>query len=163
MFSLDVIVRARLLAIIVVILPSIARADDVNDYAFTAKRAREDVLEHCRSECRRATHGLPCCETFEKAMGGDFAALTVVFTDSDYHSGDDESWGLTAWPLLHVVGDKRFAAWLGTLDVQTRNKAFDQIYGVGSHFPRAIKAGYFRRKFPQVEAIYRTLHRKDDT
>jgi hypothetical protein len=92
-----------------------------------------------------------------------FEALTLVFTDSDYHSGDNESWDFTAWPLLHAVGDTRFAAWLRTLDEKTKNKVFDHVFYAGSYYSRAIRDGYFRRKFPEVEAIYRTLHRNDLT
>jgi hypothetical protein len=155
-------VRVSLCVVLLAIVPSIARAD-ASDYAYTTKRAHYEVREYCRLDCHRATRGLPCCDTFDKAMRGDFSALTLVFTDSDYQSGDNESWDFTAWPLLHVVGDQRFAAWLRTLDVPTQNRVFDHIFYAGSYYPRAIKAGYFRRKFPQVEAIYHTLHRNDYT
>jgi hypothetical protein len=145
-----------------VIPATIARAD-ASDYAYTTKRARHAVLEYCRLDCHRATRGMPCCDAFEKAMPGDFATLTLVFTDWEYHSGDNEGWDFTAWPLLHVVGDKRFAAWLRTLDTKTQNTVFDSVFYAGSYYSRAIQAGYFHRKFPEVEAIYRTLHRKDYT
>ena len=154
--------RVTLLIPISVLIAYVARADE-SDYTYTREQARKAVLSYCRLDCHRATVGLPCCEMFKKAMRGDFAALTLVFTDSEYHSGDNESWDFTAWPVVHVVGDQRFAAWLRTLGVKTQNTVFDHVFYEGSYYSRAIKAGYFRRKFPQVEAIYRTLHRKDQT
>jgi hypothetical protein len=40
---------------------------------------------------------------------------------------------------------------------------FDHVFYAGSYYARAIRAEYFRRKFPEVEAIYRTLQRDDHT
>ena len=143
-----------------VFVPNTQAADD--DYAFTVKKARNAVMNHCRVFCARAswTPPKPCCDVFEKAMAGDFAALTTVFTDWEYHSGDNESWSFTAWPLLHVVGDKRFAAYLDSVDEKAQREIFEQVFYAGSYYPRAIKAGYFRRKFPRTEAIHRTLQRE---
>ena len=157
---LDVITRVSSAFLIVVVAATVAGAN-ANDYAYSRVQARKAVLDYCRLFCARAERKLPCCDTFEKAMQGDFAALTLVFTDPDYHSGDNESWDFTAWPLLHVVGDKRFAAWLRTLDPKAQNNVFDSVFYAGSYYSNAIKAGYFQRKFPQVEAIYRTLHQND--
>jgi hypothetical protein len=148
--------------ILFLVSPIVVRADP-SDYTYTRSKARKAVLNYCRLDCALAERKLPCCEPFEKAMAGDFEALTLVFTDSDYHSGDNESWDFTAWPLLHAVGDKRFAAWLRTLDDKTKNGVFDHIFYAGSYYSQAIRAGYFRRKFPEVEAIYGTLHRNDHT
>jgi hypothetical protein len=91
-------------------------------------------------------------------MAGNFAALTIVFTDPSYQSADNEAWSFTAWPLVHVVGDKRFAAYLRTLDVKAQKEVFDQVFYGGSEYPEAIKSGYFRSKFPQVSTIYRSLN-----
>ena len=90
-------------------------------------------------------------------MRGDVKALYTVFTNENYHSGDNESWVGTAWPLVHVVGDKRFAAFLQTLDEQTQRDIFQTIFYSGSYYPRALKNGYFERKFPRVAAIYKRL------
>ena len=70
-------------------------------------------------------------------------------------SGDNESWSFTAWPLLHVVGDKRFAAFLRAVDAHEQSDVFDQIFYTGSYYPEAIKTGYFAGHFPEVAAIYR--------
>jgi hypothetical protein len=130
-----------------------------NDYRFTVAEARKAVLAYCQSGCVRTWHEphLPCCDKFEEAMAGDFTALTTVFTDLSYQSADDEAWSFTAWPLIHVVGDKRFAAYLRTLDAKAQKEVFDQISYGGSEYPEAIKSGYFRRKFPEASAIYRRL------
>ena len=55
------------------------------------------------------------------------------------------------------VGDKRFAAFLRTLDAHERSDVFDQIFYTGSYYPEAIKTGYFAGHFPEVAAIYRKL------
>jgi hypothetical protein len=98
-----------------------------------------------------------CCDVFELAMHGDISALRRVFTEQDLHSGDNESWSFTAWPLLHVVGDRRFAAFLQTLDPKLRAEVFEQIFYEGSYYPKAIQSGYFARHFPEVAAIYHKL------
>src|SRR2546430_1056019 len=77
-------------------------------------------------------------------------ALYTVFTDENYHSGDNESWVGTAWPLVHVVGDKRFAAFLQTLDERTQRDIFQTIFYSGCYYPRALTNGYFQRRFPRV-------------
>ena len=61
--------------------------------------------------------------------------------------GDNESWVGTAWPLVHVVGDKRFAAFLETLDLKKQREIFDTIFHSSN--------GYFEHKFPRVAAIWR--------
>ena len=160
-FRLDAMTRVYSAILALSLVPLTVQAEP-SDYTYTTERARQAVLEYCRSECARAVRRLPCCDMFEKAMHGDFSALTTVFTDADYHSGDNESWEDAAWPLLHAVGDKRFAAWLRTLDPKTQNQVFDHLFYSGSYHSRAIKEGYFRKKFPKVETIYRTLHRKDN-
>jgi hypothetical protein len=90
-------------------------------------------------------------------MRGDVPVLRRVFTERGLHSGDNESWSFTAWPLLHVVGDKRFAAFLRAVDAREQSDVFDQIFYTGSYYPEAIKSGYFARHFPEVAAIYRQL------
>jgi hypothetical protein len=156
-------VITRVPSVVLFIASAIVVRADSSDYTYTRAKARKAVLAYCHLDCALAERKLPCCEPFEKAMAGDFAALTLVFTDSDYHSGDNESWDFIAWPLLHAVADKRFAAWLRTLDEKTKNGVFDHVFYAGSYYARAIRAGYFRRKFPEVEAIYRTLQRDDHT
>ena len=131
------ITRVTLASLLALSASNVARAD-ASDYAYTQAQGRKAVLAYCRLDCARAERKLPCCDAFEKAMRGDFVALTLVFTDSDYHSGDNESWDFTAWPLLHVVGDKRFAAWLRTLDTKTQNTVFDHVFYAGSYYGRAI-------------------------
>jgi hypothetical protein len=58
--------------------------------------------------------------------------------------------------LVLVVGDKHFAAFLETLDPKMQRDIFDTIF-CGS-YSRALKNGYFERKFPRVAAIYKRLH-----
>ena|SRR5438105_11255055 len=131
----------------------------VSYYAFTVSAARKAVLQYCHTDCAQLFHSppRPCCDIFQQAMRGDVAALRRAFAERDLHSGDNESWSFTAWPLLHVVGDKRFAAFLHTLDARERSDVFEQIFYSGSYYPEAIKSGYFDRRFPEVAAIYRKL------
>ena len=149
----------KLLHLLAGYLLAVTTAHAGNDYRFTMAEARQAVLDYCKSSCVRTWHEphLPCCDKFEEAMAGDFAALTTVFTDPSYQSADDEAWSFTAWPLIHVVGDKRFAAYLSTLDAKAQKEVFDQVFYGGSEYPEAIKSGYFRNKFPQVSTIYRAL------
>jgi hypothetical protein len=151
--------RIILLIALTTPLRAIVASDDgyYGDYSFTVAEARAAVREHYRTECEgvRYKPRLPYRETFEKAMRGDVKALYTVFTDENYHSGDNESWIGTAWPLVHVVGDKRFATFLQTLDEQKQRDIFRTILCC---VPRALKNGYFGRKFPRVAAIYKRLH-----
>jgi len=139
---------------------AIALADEHRrDYTFTARSARQTVLQYCHRDCAQLfwSASKPCCDVFEQAMRGDVPALRRVFTERGLHSGDNESWSFTAWPLLHVVGDKRFAAFLRAGDAHEQSDVFDQIFYTGSYYPEAIKSGYFARHFPEVAAIYRQL------
>ena len=149
--------RLVLIALIVP-LSGVMSSDD--GYSFTLAEARAAVREHYRYECEeeKSKPRLPYRETFEKAMRGDVKALYTVFSDENYHSRDNESWVGTAWPLVHVVGDKRFATFLETLDLKKQREIFDTIFYSGSYYPRALSNGYFERKFPQVAAIYRRVH-----
>ena len=147
--------RIVLLIALTTPLRAIVASDD--DCSFTVAEARAAVREHYRVECEeeKSKPRLPYRETFEKAMRGDVKALYTVFTDENYHSGDNESWISTAWPLVHVVGDKRFATFLQTLDEHTQRDIFRTMsYQIGA----AHKNGYFERKFPRVAAIYKRLH-----
>ena len=149
--------RIVLLIALTTPLRAIVASDD--GYSFRVAEARAAVREHYRTECEGVKYKprLPYRETFEKAMRGDVKALYTVFTDENYHSGDNESWISTAWPLVHVVGDKRFATFLQTLDEQTQQGIFETIFS-GPSYQRALKNGYFERKFPRVAAIYKRLH-----
>jgi len=152
-------VIALLVATLCCFTVSIAVAD--HDYAFTREKARKAVIDYCHTEC----HGLslkppvPCCDVFEQAMRGEVSALRLVFTDRNLQSGDNESWAFTAWPLLHVAADSRFARFLRTLDSRAQSEVFEQVFYSGSYYSRAIKSGYFARKFPEVAAIYHKLPR----
>lgn len=98
---------------------TVAAADvRTREYTFTASAARERVLQYCHHDCVQLFQKppRPCCGVFEQAMRGDAAALRRVFTERGLQSGDNESWSFTAWPLLHVVGDRHFAAFLCTLN-----------------------------------------------
>src|ERR1051326_4610448 len=150
----------RIVLLIAPVIPGIAIAASDDGYSFTVSEAGAAVREHYRIECEeeKSKPRLPYRETFEKAMRGDIKALYTVFTDENYHSGDNESWVGTAWPLVHVVGDKRFAAFLQTLDEKRQRDIFQTIFYSGSYYPRALKSGYFERKFHRVAAIYRRLH-----
>ena len=144
---------------ILAVIATAATHTHVRDYTFTAASAREAVLQYCRGDCAQLFYRppRPCCDVFEQAMRGEPTALRQVFTKRDLHSGDNESWAFTAWPLLHVVGDGRFATFLRTLTPGERSDVFQQIFYEGSYYPEAIGSGYFERKFPQVAAIYRKV------
>jgi hypothetical protein len=141
------------------IAASCAAGTHTKDYTFTVAAAREEVLAYCRRDCAQLFEmpPRPCCDVFERAMRGDVAALRRVFTERGLQSGDNESWSFTAWPLLHVVGDKRFATFLRTLNPHDQRDIFAQLFYEGSYYPEAIKTGYFVRHFPEVAAIYRKL------
>ena len=148
------------MAMVLCTIATVAASDShSSDYSFTRQRARKLVLAYCHTDC----HGLflkspiPCCDVFEQAMRGDVAALRRVFTERDLQSGDNESWSFTAWPLLHVVGDRRFAAFLRTLTTAEQSDVFEQIFYEGSYYPEAIASGYFEQKFPRVAAFYRKV------
>ena len=150
----------RFVLFIALLAPLSTIVSSDNGYSFTVAEARAAVREHYRYECEeeKSKPRLPYRETFEKAMRGDVKALYTVFTDANYHSGDNESWVGTAWPLVHVVGDKRFAAFLETLDLKRQREISDTIFYSGSYYPRALSNGYFEHKFPRVAAIYRRVH-----
>lgn len=38
-----------------------------------------------------------------------------------------------------------------------RSNVFEQVFYEGSFYPEAIESDYFKRKFPQVAAMYRKL------
>ncbi len=146
----------RIILLIALTTPLRAIVASNDGYSFTIAEARAAVREHYRTECEGVKYKprLPYRETFEKAMRGDVKALKTVFTDENYHSGDNEAWICTAWPLVHVVGDKRFATFLQTLDEQTQRDIFPTILDC---YSSALKNGYFERKFPRVAAIYKRL------
>jgi hypothetical protein len=153
----------RSLAIILLAPAIAAAAANTQEYAFTVAAARKAVIQYCHHDCAQLFHNppIPCCDLFEQAMRGDIPALRRVFTERGLHSGDNESWSFTAWPLLHVVGDTHFAAFLHALDPKSQVEVFEQIFYEGSLYPRAIKSGYFARKFPRVEALYRKLPQRN--
>src|SRR5437016_171857 len=130
--SRKMLTRIVLLIALVIPVSAIAARDD--GYSFTVSEARAAVREHYRIECEeeKSKPRLPYRETFEKAMRGDIKALYTVFTDENYHSGDNESWVGAAWPLVHVVGDKSFAAFLQKLDEKTQQDIFQTIFYSGS-------------------------------
>src|SRR6516164_1967330 len=110
--------QTRIVLLIALLTPLRATIASDDGYSCTVAEARAAVRELYRTECEevKSKPRLPYRETFEKAMRGDVKALYTVFTDENYHSGDNEGWISTAWPLVLVVGDKHFAAFLETLD-----------------------------------------------
>jgi|GEM_PF-5872182 len=130
------------------------------EYIFIPADARRQVREHYQSECEGISSKprLPYRSTFEKAMEGDPDALHTVFFNENYHSGDNESWAFTGWPLAHLAGDARFAAFLNRLSTRERAEVFDQIFYTGSDYGEAITNGYFARTLPKVAAIYSADH-----
>ena len=146
----------RIVLLIALLTPLRAIVGGDDGYILTVAKARALVRE-LWTECEKATYKprLPCRETFEKAMRGDVKALYTVFTDENYHSGDNEGWISTAWPLMYVVGDKRFAAFLQTLDERTQRDIFKTVLCC---YPPGLEKGYFERKFPRVAAIYKRLN-----
>ena len=147
----------RIVLLIALLTPLRAIVGGDDGYILTVAKARALVRDHYRTECEKATYKprLPYRETFEKAMRGDVKALYTVFTDENYHSGDNEGWISTAWPLMYVVGDKRFAAFLQTVDERTQRDIFKTVLCC---YPPELKKGYFEGKFPRVAAIYKRLH-----
>jgi hypothetical protein len=130
---------------------TIVAGTHTSNYSFTTSAGRKVVLQYCHHDCAQLfrTPSQPCCDVFEKAMQGDHAALLRVFTERGLHSGDNESWSFTAWPLLHVVGDKHFAAFLRSLNARQQADVFEQIFYEGSYYPEAVGSGYFTRHFPR--------------
>jgi hypothetical protein len=128
------------------------------DYEYTTATARQAVLDHSKTECEEVSEKpkLPYRATFQRAMKGDVEALNTVFRNENYHSGDNESWAFSAWPLVHVVGDDKFAAYLGTLSDKQLNKVFEQVFYGGSDYPCAISSGYFAGKFPRTSKLYKS-------
>jgi hypothetical protein len=100
-------------------------------YRFTTASARKFVLQYCRSgyTTEKADVLLPI---FERAMAGDINALNAVFNERKFQSGDNEAWSFTTWPLMHAIGDKRFAAYLRTLDPPARAMVFEEVFYLGS-------------------------------
>src|SRR4051794_41062221 len=69
----------------------------LSTYSLTRRQAREAVFAYCDRDCDYyAAHGrkpsLPYRATFRRALAGDFDALRTVFTNENYHSGDNEDW-----------------------------------------------------------------------
>src|ERR1700730_15516408 len=116
------------IAIFFATIAAAAAEPHVKDYTYTMAAARKAVLTYCRVDCAQLFDPppRPCCVVFEQAMRGDVAALRRVFTEHNLHSGDNESWDFTAWPLLHVVGDRRFAAFLRALTTVEQSNVFQQ-------------------------------------
>ena len=105
------------------------KPQSMSTYALTPLQARRAVLVYVEDDCiYYEKHGekphLPYRTTFKRAIAGDFAALHTIFSDSNYHSGDNEDWIDTHWPILHAVGDERFAAFLSRLPPTARDDIF---------------------------------------
>ena len=128
-------------------------------YALTRAQARGAVLAYCDDDCiyyerRGRKPHLPYRATFDRALAGDFAALRTIFTDSNYHSGDNEDWIDTHWAILHAVGDQRFAAFLLQLPQKERDVVLMYLrYSI--MVPESEFWRYFDRRFPHVAPIYR--------
>ena len=148
------VLRFAVSATLAALLPSPCAA---SDYEYTTVTARQTVMEHCRTECEDESGkpALPYRATFERAMNGDAEALNTVFRNKNYHSGDNESWAFSAWPLVHVVGDDKFAVYLKTLSDKQVTDVFEQVFYCGGDYPCAISSGYFSRKFPRTAKVYR--------
>ena len=98
------------------------------------------------------------------------AALWRVFTERGLQSGDNESWSFTAWPLLHVVGDKHFAAFLRSLNARQQADIFKQVFYEGSYYAepnreRLLCAAFPRRRgyVPQAAATKASNHAMEPT
>lgn len=157
-YSREMLTRTVMLVAAVTSVCTAFASDD--GYSLTLAEARTIVREHYRYECEeeKSKPRLPYRETFEEAMRGNTKALHTVFTDPNYHSGDNESWEGAAWALVHVAGDRRFSVFLDPLDPSTQRHVFETIFYSGSYHSRALKNGYFERTFPRVAAIYQRLH-----
>ncbi len=131
----------------------------MSTYALTRSQARDVVLAYCEDDCIYCEkHGekphLPYRATFKRALAGDFAALHTIFTDSNYHSGDNEDRIDTHWAILHAVGDERFAAFLSQLTPKERGHIFMYLrYWIMGPEPELWR--YFDQHFPHVAPIYR--------
>jgi hypothetical protein len=131
----------------------------VSTYALTPLQARRAVLAYVEDDCiYYEKHGekphLPYRTTFKRAIAGDFAALHTIFTDSNYHSGDNEDWIDTHWAILHAVGDERFATFLLQLTPKQRDGVLMYL-GYSIMVPDPEFWRYFDRHFPHVAPIYR--------
>jgi hypothetical protein len=98
----------------------------MSTYALTRAQARDAVLAYCDDDCiyyeqRGQKPHLAYRAAFRSALAGDFVALRIIFTDRNYHSGDNEDWIDTHWAILHAVGDERFAAFLFQLTPKERD------------------------------------------
>ena len=128
-------------------------------YALTRSQAREAVFVYCDQDCLYyAKQGekpqLPYRATFRRALAGDFGALHTVFTDRNYHSGDNEDWIDVHWAILHAVGDQPFASFLTRLTPQERDTALMYLrYSI--MVPDQEFWPYFEQHFPLVTPIYR--------
>jgi hypothetical protein len=131
----------------------------MSTYALTRTQARDAVLTYCDDDCiyyeqRGKKPHLPYRATFRRALASDFAALRTIFTDSNYHSGDNEDWIDTHWAILHAVGDERFAAFLLELSPKERDGVLMYLrYSIMVPEPEFWR--YFDRHFPHVAPIYR--------
>jgi hypothetical protein len=135
------------------------KPQSMSTYALTRSQARRAVLAYVEDDCiYYQKHGekpdLPYRATFMRAMAGDFGALHTIFTNSNYHSGDNEDWIDTHWSILHAVGDKRFAAFLSQVTRTERDDILMYLaYSVLA--PESELLRYMDQQFPYVAPIYR--------
>lgn len=89
-------------------------------------------------------------------MAGDFAALHTVFSEPEYHSGDNEAWLSMPWRLLQVVGDDRFAAFVLSRPLMQRREIMFYVPYIAPDDVRGsqIFETYFSRRYPQTYALW---------
>jgi len=131
----------------------------MSTYALTRSQTRRAVLAYVEDDCIYYEKcgekpNLPYRATFNCALAGDFAALHTIFSDSNYHSGDNEDWIDTHWSILHAVGDERFAAFLSRLTPPDRDGILMYLaHSVMAPEPQLLR--YIDQHFPRVALMYR--------
>jgi hypothetical protein len=131
----------------------------MSTYTLTRRQAREAVFAYCARDCdyyaaQSRKPRLPYRATFRRALAGDFDALHTVFTDENYHSGDNEDWIDIHWAILHAVGDEPFASFLLRLNSTERDAVlFYLCYAIYGPSERDLEA-YLHTHFPRVVSIY---------
>src|SRR5882724_72830 len=125
-------------------------------YLSTPRESRIAVLEYCRINVERneakSRHAYRA--TFEKALAGDFRALDALFTDERYHTNDIE-WDLIPWHILHVIGDRKYSAFVLSHPPPERAGflALQYPFVVGAKEHAAFER-YFRQKSPRTYSLW---------
>jgi hypothetical protein len=126
-----------------------------SSYISSSTQSRAYVLKYCRVQCEEnaAKPRKPYCRTFEKALAGNFQALSTIFTDQSYHTNDIE-WTTIPWHILQVIGDSRYADFVLSRPVSQRSRllALQSPYVVAEE--QASFEAFFRKHFRRTYALW---------